>query len=1460
MSFRDIPVEREESTFEDMPLSVGAMPVHSERTENFLATQAAFLDAYINNTNPAENLARYQGSLFKDEEVNRLAAEKAQVDHQEILENFVSNPTDDIQQQAAFVSSALALNATVGSNPDLQFAESIAGGNFNPEDIKREASRFKMFKILSDWEESISTGQNVGEFGKLLFVPFIESARGRRLTGRYFGQQEDIRRAMLAFQALPEEEQAELFPVLVEELKEKVGDVAGLQIAQSFINPFGPEEFDRFGAMEKAIDALAVAGLGSIAGMALRGVRASVNVPKAMKRLDNEEGAAEVVKASVMDPNIARATNQDEVTAIGNALPFNTSDLDAGHVSGLSAQVQRNLQGYYKELDGTVEDIMARRGFMDEGIFNTADRAAFEAKAIQRFKALEAEDIRIVEQTSDYTSFSYKFRDENGVLREASERLSYTLGDVGHYEQSTMSLIGEFLGSPSAWAKGSLAEDAATAQRLDYLTARVASQLMKQTKEALRPIGLTPTPANKRSLAKVDKALMEGDEWKNIEAGTRGKVWNVDELRTQFGLETNEIEAYYRIRRVYDNLWRLRNNEKRKEMVNLGFQNVNLARSGESTYGKPLNTASDAQASLRSSNTNYVYDADAGELVNVRAQRDDFFSNLYNSDRQIVRLEQPYSVDGDIGAVQYVLTSRSNVTDLPERVLAWKDGYVPRIYEDAVYFVKQMDRRTLDGDKTFTAPTTLRFFSSRKDADTYVEQLVRQDADAAVARAADRMPGLTDAEAAVIREKATAEARERYVRLADREQETLSAATGEFSHGASGLYTGARADDALLYGLEGDKASRVNSFEALTRNIGNVSRYTSLNQWRLGMEARWINTANEILKAKGVEHRVKSFDKLPELSTANAEARFLNNLYDQIRDWQNFPTPEERIFQSSVQRLYDWSADRNMARTAKFIGNFRNADPIAAARATAFHSLLGFFNPAQLWVQAQGAAVAMSLGFGKYMTRSLGNAGALAYLGYGAVDSARYARVAKAMSAGGLKTSKEDLRTMHQLWIKTGYQDSVMQTADYAAAMKGYGMTMNALKETADKGLLFYRQGELANRRTSFATALERWKEKNPGKTLQQIDDDALKLIMNDANNMMLNMTKANRAAWQKGALSLPTQFLQVTTKFAETALGFNQHFTAAERARLLTGQLVLYGAAGIPLVGLPIMIATQVMGVTQEDIENNPTLVKAINDGFWGVTSFHLFGVDVELSSRGSLLRGISDFMDNWFMQESTMASQFLGAFGSTGDRFLTEFTRQLRPFTIANMSEIEFRDVANLVTSPVLQSISTWRNVEKAEYMRRLGEIYSTRGRLQHTGDFNFWDIAAQAAGFQHTATTEAFELQKRASASTALERKITDEILIKMNEFSFRYPNGDFDEDAIQAYERDISLLYGVLDVDERMRVQRAVNAALMSPTTRDQAVNVALDNLKNTTADQMGVIRTTLMGNKILRLGIPTEEQE
>lgn len=1448
----DTPItqdQQQQVSTQDTPIQETGNLDTSQALENFKAVQSSIIDSYVNGTKPDVTIPKFQGDPNKDSTLHNLSAQKSEADSNAITESLVANPTGSTGDVAkTFVAAATASQDVQKEafDPDKAYAWALANpNNPNAEKIKEVAGRAKLYKMLEQASSGI-TGWDIAKDVGMNLIPFVATHRNWALTDSFWGGREVLEKSIRAFKTLPIEQQVEVFPQLKSNILDKMGKVQGASVLSKYLDPLGEDHTSDFSNWWKLADAADIAGLAGAFVTASKSFKAANSVTKDAAQLGDLDTAAKTVSDALKDPDLRKAMNLDETGTVGNALPFDTSLEDIQHQGGLSSKSLQNLDEYFNKSEKTIQDIVSGKDFTKEGILNTVDRAAAEKKAMDMLKEAGHENIQKLPQDfgSDEksTTFTYQTLDENGNLKPDKYTLHLTRDMNGSWgvDNTRINRTSELFASPTVWAKGLVKEDVSTAQRLDYLYDRVKKQLTDLQNEAIKPLGNMLRGKNRQSFYKVLDTLERGDEFKNLD-GTRGKVFTTDELIGQYGLDQKEIEAYYKLNRLYNHLFNLRNATKRDEMVSLGYKGIDIPETGESTYGKIFETEGTATQSLGRYDGRLIFDPEKDQILHVKnVDIKKLMEEQYALGKRLARLDIPYQTGKEEGKVGWILTHETNVGELPDTVLFRKEGYVPRIYKNGAYFVKEVTPEVFDMNKTVMSKKTLRFFDNAKDAETYRKSLISKAVE----------DGMSQAQAEA-----------KYVSLSDREEQIIGTAIGDFSHGSGGLYTGARAEDALLYGLEGTKAERLNPYEALTRNIANVSKYVSVNQWRLGLEQRWINSFNDYLKSKGIAQRIDSFEALPENINSLDQGAFFTTMHKQIRDWQGFPSREEQFYNATMQNMYDWATKKGYNKAAKIFGNLRDkGDPIAISRGLAFHTLLGWFNPVQLWTQAQGMATSLSLAGGKYASRVIGNVMAFTALGDMPLDEVRLAKVMKAAKAFSLGKASDidEMRLLHQLWRKTGFADSVLQTADYAAASKGYGMTMGIIKDLADHGMLFYRNGEILNRRSAFLTAIERFKEKKGWSVMQPVDAAQFKEIIDDSINMMLNMSKANRAYWQKGLMSLPTQFLQVSTKYLETATGLNGEFTEGEIGRILAGQVALYGAAGVPLVGIVPMLLSQ-MGLTQQFIEDHPTLVKTYNDGFWGWLSYGVFGADLEVSDRGSLMRGITDFVDRWMFEDSSFASKALGAFGTTGQRFWDSFTDQIAPYSLGAKSFSPI-DVVKIPTLSVLDTIATWRDGEKAVMMHYLKKIVDSHGNTIVNRDFNAMEQIGAAIGFRLTDENVSWDLQDRNKYVQDVNKKISDTVLQMMNDYALKDQMNILSPEATTQYEQGISTLLAGLDPDARRDVLEAVRRRIRGDSRKQMAVTQALQNLHENTYSQLETWKALILGNKIVRLGIGDQNKK
>lgn len=1423
MTTLDTPIN--EQAVVDTPIEATPVNKTTESLDDFKALKAAYIDHFNTGKPLVEGYREHRASFNMEGDLQQLSKEKLAQDNADAstaIEEIISEQPGVYSDALEAELELRAEREEKAKDPTRQFVDAVSTVSTTPEQITATENYIKLYELYQEATADIGTLEQVGDF-LLDIVPFVATSREAATFGSVLNNEELLNNIILTYKKKSFEDQQRLFPQLAEDLIEGLGSVRGKEALLKFIEPSTENELGDFSNWWKVADVVDIASLGATAAIKAAHVAKAFNLPKTLAKAGNEGEAGKAVAASLADDEVAKAANISKETAFGDAVAFDISLVDPAYTKGLSTASLDELKGYMAVADTEAEKIIRGEGYIKEGILNTVERAAKETAALDRLQNAKHEEITIAGRTENTTKFKYKAVDEEGNYFDEEFELDLTLNDVGQWTQDEISILSEFIASPTVFAKGLTRLDVNTAQRLDDQTAKVFRALTGLQKEAVSGLGnLVANPKARASLAKVDKALRDGDEWFDEATNQRGKVFTPDELISQYGFEQKEMVAYYKTNRLYNNLWRLRNNSKREEMIARDYKQINLL-DEETSFGKAFDTEGSAQQALVQNNVSMFYDVEKQRVVNTGLK--EYVEVGYALGKKLVKLPTPYRVP-DAGKVTHVFVNADSVKELPSVVLNRKTGYVPKVNENGFWFVKEFGEEMIDGKMAADQVIrTHRYFDNKADAETYVDQLVQK---------AMSEEGLTEIQA-----------RAKYRSLEDREQEIIATATGDFSHGSGGLYTASRAEDAVLFGLEGTRGQRINAYQALTQNIANVSRMVPINQWRLGLEQRWINTARALTGKD-----ITSFKKLGDSAESTRSGAFLNKMYDQIRDWQGFPSKEEQVYKGTVQQMYEWALRKEWGTGAKLLGWARDKDPIAASRAAAFHSLLGWLNPAQLWVQAQGMSIAVSMNMGKNLTKTLRQTTGLTMLGEG--KDLSKGQITLAAKAAGMDAN--ELLNLQKLWEKTGLQDSILQTADHAASIRGHGIAMDALKNTADKGLFFYRRGELLNRRMSFTTAYDEFVTKtgrlNP-------TDEELKGILDRTHNLMLNLGKANRAQFQKGLMSIPTQFLQVTTKSIETMLGLNGNFTKAERGRIFAGQIALYGTAGIPLASLGVNYLTEVAGFTQEDIDNNPVLVKSINDGFWGFVTLGIFGADLEVSSRGSLLRGTADFIDNWMYSEATVATKLMGAFGSTQQRFWDSFTERMRPITMG-AQDPSIIDFVRIPSMSFLESISTWRNAEKALFMNELDTIFSKHGDPSVIRDFNWREVVGAAIGFQTSDEAQVFELTKRSQNVLDMNKKIADLIVLHMNDMVLKEEMGMLDAKALEESDQFYALMYGALDPDRQLDVKRSVQTRLSGDSKQARAIKKYIDKVGVETTDGLSVMQSIFTGTNLQPVFKPEEE--
>ena len=821
----------------------------------------------------------------------------------------------------------------------------------------------------------------------------------------------------------------------------------------------------------------------------------------------------------------------------------------------------------------------------------------------------------------------------------------------------------------------------------------------------------------------VDELLIAGDE--------AGAVWKYEDLRSgnvqtltgKRPYSPEEIEAYYAKRAYLDEAHGLQNKQVRDKLNFIGMKNikwVDEAGKEVSDLGKPVKTLSGIAGDVK------IFDTTTGQIGTLASIK----ARGFGVSETLVKFMKPRNIDGVMTEYGYLRLSDDfgSIGDLPKNVLNKQTGYVPRISKPGYFYVKNVD-----------GGETLARFKFRENAQAWAD------------KAAFRMN----------KERVHGEGKPPVTLRAIRDRDFSSIdAVVEDANTFGGLFTGARSTDGIFAGddLLGE-VTRLSAGQSVNRMIENIAFQMPMNEYRLAMIQRWKNSAKQLLRQDGVKadapimRDIDSDSEWTKVDFADlldpATRNVLNSHKEYMIDSLKVAHKDERSF----SRLLMDIADRPLMNStvASKLGlrdkliSVASVDPAQALKGATFDAYLGWFNPRQLFVQTQNAALAMSMhpihGI-KAVPESLIQR---AFLFTPTTEPS----LMKAAAKGIYKDQKtiDDMVESVEQFKKSGLRDGVMRTGDYASNLGGFSNgALDSFRSFSAKGRVFFEEGESMARLISWNVARKTWKAANPGKA---IDDTALRAIADDTLRMNMNMQRENAAWWQKNAFtSIPTQFLQVQAKLVENMVGSmsgSGKWTKTEAASVLAGQIVLYGTGGTILAeGLAAAGKEGYAGNGLAFAGEMPKLNQFIDRGVTGLF-LNSLGFENNFSESGSIVAGLDDnivwdvatnFSD--LMQGNTNSIEFkapsLGVVQRGADAISSTY-QALADILIAPSMETVGDSVLTSISSFAAIS-STWSNARKGLWLHRFGEIQSKDGTLianaANTEGLSLQTIIARASGF--------------------------------------------------------------------------------------------------------------------------------
>ena len=1213
--------------------------------------------------------------------------------------------------------------------------------------------------------------------------------------------------------------------------------------------------------------------------------RKIANPVKLIAQTGDVKEAAKVNQVAMGNESLAKAYGLSTTEAYTNAMPMRAGPFTPGQVTGLSAETAKVINGFLRDAEGFTRSMTVESDLIRIGALSKSDRALSVRNFYQEMEhkgedllmeGIHLTDVRIV-GTPDSTGFTYEYTLTNeavqllpagggpGITVPETHKAfrSWRINEVtGNFDETTKDLAKPSASSvpglsPAAW---SVTKPGAGLDFNDAVKeALILTDVATATKDRISKLWIDANDTisglkDVKARARIEAIELAGDEYVNTGSHVRGKMYTENELIA--GIQTSqgtvrltnpkEVQAYYKRRIVADQFWAMQNYVSRRELELGGFKSAKLK--GQEVIAKPFDTAAAAMSSVANKPGYSAWLSDVDNTVTISSE---LIAEQYAAGKVLVRIRDDWNTTGagplarGGEVVEYAFVPRLGINELPEAVLHYRPGYVPKINEGIEFVVKQKYPVTKAGVSGHTKDEALRAFSSRKDADIFVERQV--------SAFVTKNPQFTTEQASKLFEVADGSVMAQMERM----ESSLS--------GSGGLYTGARSADTLLMGLDGVPLGRMAPTEAMGRYADSLGNSLTKNEWRIGKEQEWINTVRNMDPTTKIE----GFNgtKLPD----TPEGKGLEQMRHQINTWNSARTRQESLFEGQVQKLHDWALEGSRGlgldkQNIKSILWLKHAEPTSALMTANMHIMLGVLNPAQLYVQASAAVVAMSLSKISAIPGIIKSAAHVAVL-----DNIRDEGAATGVNAlfrkhGETTAADEEVFTA---WRRSGLYESVRSNSDLNyAASTGVGLTNDFLRKADNVSLLIYRAGELTNRRLSFISAFKRWREANP---TAPVDDDNLAIVIKEANLTMLELNSANKAWWQGGSgataaqkiTAMTGQFQQVLTKTVELAMKGQKRggFSSQQKKRIAAGQLLMFGAAGIPLLSIVAPALMNGLGIDDAD----GTISNAVNQGVTGVVVKEVFGADVDVANRAALGASVAETLKDIVTGRDPLWTKLLAVTGASGQRIgdaLTDVNAivssqafaalaPLEPLLLADRSGAEDIDTPSMLQTAgdigkALANIpSSGRNILKARMMHNANRILDRRGNVTIERDFDFATEFGQALGFRPTEETRLRMVQMGNKEVDEMVNEASQVIISSFHRYVYTH---DMAPEYANAVRRTVQLVQEGIDNPEIVdRVMKQVERNIFQdPKTLQER---ELQKFYNRTAPDkltQGVILDTTLG--------------
>tara|TARA_R110001606_G_scaffold285455_1_gene433692 strand:+ start:357 stop:5018 length:4662 start_codon:yes stop_codon:yes gene_type:complete len=822
---------------------------------------------------------------------------------------------------------------------------------------------------------------------------------------------------------------------------------------------------------------------------------------------------------------------------------------------------------------------------------------------------------------------------------------------------------------------------------------------------------------DKKSFQEVDLLLTKGDQDKAVYTRTQLRSGELGHEFTE-----DQIASYMGVRQVIDHMYVSKNLQMVNGRKAQGIKMANWGPDGQQVSLKGYRSVEAARTGFRQANTESSFIAkqhsdgsiEAFDFHSADELTEEFLQKQYSEGYELTRVQDGHLLKVNETHAEWAFVKRSDMRETSGFILNRHPGYMPKLRKNGHFFVKKASTLKIGTGTVKGAPHTIRYFDNHIEAKAW----------------ADAQP---DADTLEV--------------LADGEM-SAAARESEYTNIGGGFIHGARKQTEIPFGHPDKKLTgeREDALVGLQRYVNHLAKQVPMHEYRMAIRAKWLKTANELGALKG--NPVGGFDDLIDrLDTKHPSYDFLVKAHNQVKLISGVPTDAEKVQRTRTTAIAHWLEGKGklgdwMAK--KIHGKNATEAVTGVLKASTFNSLLGMYNPAQFWIQASGAFIALSINpvhGAKAIKQSMG---------YALMDR-MIAKNPKAFQETLDWGKKQGIDIEgYEMYSKSGLRDSITSAnADYQSIWEDLPYDAGRLRKMAANHTYFFKSGELVSARISYATAFNRWRSMNPNKVP---DDQDLIDILGRTEQYRLNMSKANHAGFQQNAgTSVGTQFQQVNTKFMEKL--FSDEFTGMEKTRMAVGQAALFGGAGVPIAGFIMPLVMDKLGLNAENLTESEMMALRNGALTWFLNDF----MDINAVITGRMSLG-GDFIERiWTTAtEQTNVLELVAGPSSSlyekGDNLIHQVYQTLSTDLYADELDInEVAVVSELLARSFAAVAGSTSNAVRAYDMTHSKFYRNKAGKaIFEYYDTNWQTIAAQALGFSRTTAQDYYEVNARHGGS--------------------------------------------------------------------------------------------------------------